>query len=114
MCTERDFECDINYYRDTKSDTCTRVEASAVVETDTCEDGSTFYTVQTGYRRVAGNTCIGGVSGTLDPETVACSSSFGAALYYLLAIVFFGALGYVIFTQKDTIEEFVKNVWSKN
>lgn len=112
-CTAKDFECDINYYREARSDTCTRV-ADAVEEEDACAAGDSYYTIPTGYRRVAGNTCTGGVSHSLEPATLHCKTGWSIALYYILALGFAAGLGYVIYTQKETFEELVGKVFLKH
>jgi hypothetical protein len=65
-CKESDYECDLNFYRDAKSNHCVPVEESARVEDEECSYQD-FYEIPTGYRRVSGNTCIGGISAERDP-----------------------------------------------
>lgn len=105
-CTARDFECDINYYRDTKSDTCQKVDAEAVMDLNECETGD-FYEIPTGYRRVAGNTCVGGVASTLEPQMLSCSSTLGSIFKYLVIAAVFGGVGFLLLSQRETIEDFI-------
>jgi hypothetical protein len=112
VCTAHDYECDLNYYRDTKSNVCAQVEGE-LLTFDTCEDSDT-YEIPTGYRRVSGNTCIGGVSSELDPLVLDCSStSFSAVLYYTGLLAIISGFCYFIYTQTDLIKSYVLKVVSR-
>ena len=81
-CTEEDYECDIGYIRDDSS-ICSRIE-NYQIEDPVCGDNQ-FMQIPTGYRRVAGNTCIGGVSSELEPRIVQCSEESSYIWYAVLA-----------------------------
>lgn len=84
-CTELDFECDFGFERMTSSGPCVPMgsvpastagaDAGAVVSErnppKNCPAGGT-YSVATGYRKVAGNSCEGGLD--LGPREVPCPS----------------------------------------
>lgn len=63
-CTELDYECDVGYKREIGKTECLRdpmvVVNPASIVPISCPPGGT-YQVTLGYRRVAGDTCIGGV-----------------------------------------------------
>ena len=67
-CTESDYECDVGYVRKVEGGPCTPVGGSdskgAVVTRgqppENCPSGTT-YGVTNGYRKVAGDTCSGGI-----------------------------------------------------
>lgn len=94
QCTEEDFECDLGFYRD-DSDVCKKMENFAGNEI--C-NGETMQTI-TGYRRVAGNSCIGGVSSELEPMIVQCSNSEIQWIWYILASVGFVIGGYFAYQK---------------
>jgi hypothetical protein len=63
-CMETDYECDVGYARDISDRECKRdmrveVDPASLVPFP-CPPGET-YQVTTGYRRVSGDTCVGGV-----------------------------------------------------
>jgi len=61
-CDELDYECDANYARKVEGGPCIAVKPvniSALIPAD-CPSGST-YPVSNGYRKVAGDSCVGGV-----------------------------------------------------
>jgi len=63
QCEDRDFECDVGYKRAVgESGTCTRdpMVSSAAAIPMPCPPGAT-YIVTDGHRKVAGDTCVGGV-----------------------------------------------------
>ena len=67
-CTESDYECDVGYVRKVEGGPCTPVGGSdskgAIVSRgqppENCPSGTT-YGVTNGYRKVAGDTCSGGI-----------------------------------------------------
>ena len=85
VCTELDFECDVGYYRVGEGGRC---EVGEDYEEDKGECGESQYVEKgTGYRRVAGNSCVGGVSGEMEPRVVVCPKSFGGSGYAIIAVV---------------------------
>ena len=71
-CTDSDFECDVGYIR--KATQCTPI-LTFEHTVDQCLPGETFYPVTTGYRRVAGDLCSGGVEDKYSPGKAPCKSS---------------------------------------
>ncbi|CAD1808071.1 unnamed protein product [Candida parapsilosis] len=62
-CTRRDYECDYNYYRDAKDNTCKLVAglSSNDRKKDMCSKPGAFqYFDSTGYRKIPLSTCEGG------------------------------------------------------
>lgn len=78
ICTEADFECDMNYIRN-EAGHCELLpdplsSSDNIVKSEQDEDCSLegFYYVSQGYRKIPGNKCYGGVK--LDPVKKACNS----------------------------------------
>ncbi|KAI5949738.1 VPS10 [Candida theae] len=62
-CTRRDYECDYNYYRDSKDNTCKLVAGMSASDRkkDMCSKPGAFqYFDTTGYRKIPLSTCVGG------------------------------------------------------
>lgn len=103
-CSPSDYECDVGFYKD-RAGSCQRVE-SFELPAEVCEEDDAYYEIFTGYRRVAGNTCVGGVSSSLEPLKVLCSSSsWSVSLLQVFSMVCVAALGYFAYTRKELIAE---------
>lgn len=102
ICTEEDYECDLGYYREENSP-C-RPQPNFEVATETCFPGEDYYEIPTGYRKVAGNTCISGVADRYEPTKVACSSRYFNWTYILLAIVVAGG-GYYAWSRPESVQK---------
>eukprot|EP00331_Platyophrya_macrostoma_P012271 CAMPEP_0176421916 /NCGR_PEP_ID=MMETSP0127-20121128/9447_1 /TAXON_ID=938130 /ORGANISM="Platyophrya macrostoma, Strain WH" /LENGTH=888 /DNA_ID=CAMNT_0017802715 /DNA_START=25 /DNA_END=2691 /DNA_ORIENTATION=+ len=61
QCTEEDWECDLGYER-TKDDGPCVLSAGKEISYEPPEECDGYYTISSGYRKVAGNTCEGGVN----------------------------------------------------
>jgi hypothetical protein len=83
-CTEEDFECDYGYYRETGG-VCKEMDSITLPEPVCSSDG--FKTIPTGYRRVSGNTCEGGVSANLEPKQISCSNISSLLLPLILILI---------------------------
>jgi hypothetical protein len=76
ICTEADYECDMNYVKD-KGGKCikgTSAKGDDQIKQEQREDCALegFYYVSQGYRKIPGDTCTGGVA--LDPVKKPCNS----------------------------------------
>ncbi len=104
-CVDLDYECDFGYKRKIQGGACVRVEAvdpSALIP-KTCPL-SGYYTVSDGYRRVAGDTCKGGVQHKLTqfPCGRWSSRASGAGWMVLILIILLVIMMvYVTQTQKS-------------
>ncbi len=116
-CSEQDYECDTDYFRDVSSGgsgVCTlqkTQDGSPVVYNLTrsiamqCgrKENKGYYYMPTGYRRVAGDTCTGGVN-HLGSQTSCPSWAFGQSgggwLHFILMVLGLGAIIYGAFTTK--------------
>ena len=105
VCTEEDYECDIGYYREDNSP-CRQIPEYEQT-TDKCQPGDQYYEIPTGYRRVAGNTCISGVADKYEPTRVLCN---GAAFNwtYTVVLLAIAAAGYYAWMH----QEVVQSLWS--
>ena len=83
VCTDDDYECDIGYMRQ-GSQPCSPIP-DFQPSSEMCLPGDEFYEIPTGYRRVAGDTCVRGVSLLYDPLKIPCSTtSFSSSEYTAL------------------------------
>ena len=57
QCTEEDWECDVGFSRDSEG-ICIRKKKQELFIPENCEDN---YIITSGYRKVAGDVCMGGV-----------------------------------------------------
>lgn len=76
-CSEEDWECDFGFYRKAETNECIPISAefehkmNNFTEPANCTD---FYEVPSGYRKVPGDYCIGGVDKTM-ARAVRCSKA---------------------------------------
>lgn len=73
-CTDKDWECDNGYERDSGSVVCT-AQAGFTAVTDPPAVCDAYYPVTRGYRKVSDNFCQGGVDHS--PVYVRCPGSWG-------------------------------------
>jgi hypothetical protein len=98
-CTLRDFECDVGYMRDGPEEPCVPDASADAMLRAHAEDrctGQASYRVSKGYRRVPGNTCVGGAewtglvvpcpSGWLAPSSSSTSILLVAVLLLLVGL----------------------------
>jgi hypothetical protein len=76
-CSEEDFECDVGFYRSAPGEPCSKpghTDNTNQLEIQKppaiCNN---FYTISKGYRRIPGDTCVGGLN--YDPYIVPCPNS---------------------------------------
>ena len=114
-CTEEDWECDLGYARE-KDGPCKLTnpnkENSDYKPPQNC---SSFYFVSQGYRKVAGDTCVGGVNH--EPLRIPCpgmgtlSNTNLSVLFILVlliaAIILVGTNNPIIGKIKDFLSEFI-------
>ena len=83
-CIEEDYECDFGFYRE-NTGVCKKMD-SVVLDQPRCdEDG--FKVLTKGFRKVPGNSCVGGVSDRLEPDRVRCSSTSNLLLVGLAGLL---------------------------
>lgn len=85
-CTEEDYECDFGFTRkDSLSNSpCIPHINISYAPPANCTPGS-IYTVTMGYRKVAGDTCQGGISH--DPIVIPCSGSWFAGTKLIILLI---------------------------
>eukprot|EP00831_Metopus_contortus_P084527 TRINITY_DN9620_c0_g1_i2.p1 TRINITY_DN9620_c0_g1~~TRINITY_DN9620_c0_g1_i2.p1 ORF type:complete len:248 (-),score=26.78 TRINITY_DN9620_c0_g1_i2:34-720(-) len=105
-CTEDDYECDYGFVRQDEmaNSPCVPISQVNYSAPSVCPAGST-YTISSGYRKVSGDTCVGGVVHA--PYIIPCPStsfmSSAGVLTYIVIIAFVIALGVGAFYYKDQI-----------
>lgn len=111
-CTEEDYECDVGYARKLDGGPCVPVRKRNATELlpAECPSGA-YYTLSTGYRKVAGDTCEGGVDHS--PLVMSCPHwsakvSGGGWTAMLLVLGLVVALGAV--TYKSGSQGFMESV----
>lgn len=77
-CTALDYECDVGYYREISDahevGPCKPIDESAAVDLSPPSTCHNVYKITKGYRRVAGNSCLGGAE--WEPVLAPCPASF--------------------------------------
>ena len=75
LCTERDYECDVNFVQDADGKCAAikeKIQDSQIVHVDAEDCAETgFHYTTTGYRKIPGNKCYGGLK--LEPVKKPCS-----------------------------------------
>jgi hypothetical protein len=113
-CVEADYECDIDYYKDVNGGACVlqKNEDGSAVEYNMTrsiamqcnrQENQGFYYQPTGYRRVAGDTCTGGVNHLGSQSSCpswALGKSGGGWLHLIIMVGGVVLLGYGAFTAK--------------
>ncbi len=114
-CTEADFECDAGYVRDVVTKQCVPdMDAEAVQQESAAEakrrcELQSFYRVTKGYRRVPGNTCIGGQE--WEALVVPCPSGWLSASHspaVILLLVFVVAFAAIFVFRTEYADEVVQ------
>ncbi|KAJ7446295.1 Oligoxyloglucan reducing end-specific cellobiohydrolase [Mycena latifolia] len=59
-CTNTDFECEFNYYKNETNECVLIPGATPLPNDDSCADGEEYWYERTGYRRISWSTCVGG------------------------------------------------------
>ncbi|CAG9311653.1 unnamed protein product [Blepharisma stoltei] len=98
-CTKADYECDLGFFSENEGP-CKKIEG--FIDEEKCQDGDLYYEVSRGYRKVAGDTCVYGVSEDLDPFTFECDTnaiSTTGIIIILVLIAIIIALLYVRFSD---------------
>ena len=99
-CTEEDYECDLGYYREDNSPCRPLPNAEQVSEM--CLPGDDSYEIPTGYRRVAGNTCVSGVADRYEPARLPCGSGYFDWAYMVLIVAVAGG-AYYAWTRPEAL-----------
>ena len=97
-CTDEDFECDFGYFREGNGE-CRRTDV-AVLDLE-CSAGQRV--VKTGYRKVAGNTCTGGVGDRLMERVEECGDGSGLKIFAVF-LMFVGVTGAIWYFRKHKFE----------
>ena len=102
-CTRADFECDFGYQlREGSSKSCERVPDMPVAGFGAPEDCASYFTVSRGYRRIPGDSCVGGeVAAQLDPLVESCPGLGWTSMLMLTVVVALGAvMGFVTYSRR--------------
>lgn len=98
-CGVEDWECDINFEKENPEGQCKPNNNSWVQKIPKrCND---FYLVKTGYRKVAGNVCEGGLD--LGPHHMACPESHRKGMIYMCVGV--ALLLLILLQNRNSIKE---------
>ena len=108
-CTEEDWECDLGYERKHGDGPCLPT-SNDTVSFEPPEDCDIYYYVTQGYRKVAGNTCVGGVN--YDPIQLPCPGKgwLKSALIFLLALAAIVAGAHCIYSNTGTVGQGLRAV----
>ena len=112
QCTEADYECDMNYIRN-KNGKCEEISDPMGIhkerhmsekEEDCAVEG--FYYVTSGYRKIPGNKCYGGVK--LDPVRKPCNTfAFFSQVFSSTTLILAGLLGACLYYGWPIIEAII-------
>lgn len=80
-CREEDWECDVGFKR-LKSGICTSIKKKVVTVPQVC-DGT--YVISSGYRKVAGDSCLNGVQ--YQDMQIPCQKNSKSMLMLLIAFI---------------------------
>lgn len=107
QCTEEDYECDYGFFR-IGDGPCQSVKPINYSAPDSCVPGR-MYHVSQGYRKVAGNSCLGGVSH--DPISLKCPSGTHSwvSAGFLLIIVFLVLAFLFVFGNREAYINKINN-----
>lgn len=114
-CTEADFECDAGYVRDVTTKQCVPDLDAETVMVDAATDArkrcetQSFYRATKGYRRVPGNTCLGGQE--WEALVVPCPSGWLSASHspaVVLLIVFIIAFAAIVVFRMDYADDLIR------
>ena len=94
-CTEEDYQCDMGYERYDIGEPCLKIDNNNKIDIPLiCNDN---YIVSKGYRKIAGDTCEGGID--LNPYVVDCPGNFkvlkhfnlifGIGIFLVVFIIFY-------------------------
>jgi hypothetical protein len=110
-CTENDYQCDMGYERREIGEPCLKIDNSNTNDIPLICKGS--YVVSKGYRKIAGDTCVGGID--LNPSVVYCP---GKIKIWKMIIFFIGIfLVFIIFLYfifNGDIGFYFKQLFNKN
>eukprot|EP00960_Hanusia_phi_P077226 768667-Hanusia_phi.AAC.8 len=86
-CTRVDFECDFGFQMNEKKE-CARVPEMPEVGFGAPQDCNGYFVITKGYRRVPGDTCVGGtVASELEPVVQSCPGFGRTGMVILFAMV---------------------------
>ena len=109
LCTEEDWECDLGYERK-KNGPCVLTRGSEP-SYEPPEECYGFYTISSGYRKVAGNTCGGGVDHSAIKFPCPSRIFTKRNSTFLLGIALAGLVIWVVLKKGDgLLEIFKRNV----
>ena len=106
VCTRYDFECDLGFYAD-KTEKCVKIPGYDS-EDNECDENDVVK-VSKGYRKVAGNTCYGGVSYNYEPTVLPCSNTFGKNAFAIMAVVVICIIVVFLKQHGQGVVEYVKS-----
>ena len=89
QCSDEDYECDVNYSRPAPNEPCTYIGNENQSERNKPPAKCVgYYTISKGYRKIPGNSCVGGLK--YDPIIIPCLSSgiFGSLGLFLFLVLF--------------------------
>jgi hypothetical protein len=101
-CTEEDWECDFGFFRKELASACVSQDGKEV-NTTAPEECPDYYHITQGYRKIAGDTCVGGVSH--EPIKVSCPGGpLGSSNLLVFALLVAIVLGLVWVNKKGNYD----------
>ncbi|XP_063934194.1 uncharacterized protein LOC135145994 isoform X2 [Zophobas morio] len=95
-CTKEDFECDVGYRRPNINEPCVPIEGYNYTSPSiACEQGQSGFILSSGYRKMAGDICTGGVENlfpynlsTFIPCTTSPAAASSSSFFVLLTLLY--------------------------
>lgn len=108
-CTEEDWECDLGYERPYGKGAC-QPRKGKEQSFEPPEECDGYYTISSGYRKVAGNTCEGGVNH--DPLKFKCPSKLLSSknMTLVLALAVAGLAAWLFMNKRDLVMDVWKQI----
>eukprot|EP01134_Creolimax_fragrantissima_P001023 CFRG1023T1 len=111
-CTKEDFECDYGFFRPTIDQHCVEYSSFNQTSVAPCSNGETSYFLSSGYRRVPGDTCSGGVQNQyLSTTTVSCEGDGSTPVAAIVIPVIMSILALVGIAIVSYVYNRKKNYW---
>ncbi|KNC82871.1 hypothetical protein SARC_04850 [Sphaeroforma arctica JP610] len=111
-CTKEDFECDYGYFRPNIDQHCVEYASFNMSTVAPCSNGEEEYVQSSGYRRVPGDSCSGGVENQyISSMLVSCESDKSTPLAAIVVPVVLAILAVALVAVVAYVYNRKKNYW---
>lgn len=103
-CSAEDYECDLGFVFSSASLQCTPINGT--IDTSPPTECSSYYNVTSGYRKIAGDMCIGGIQHPV--LVLPCPGNYSGLLDYLFIALGAGFI-YWLYSNQETVLNYFKS-----